>query len=116
MWPAVVIAGVMLFVMSVMDTLAYGVRTAGVLTRRLAISLSLFNSLVVFSRLSNMAQAPILGNFPDKVFKGDYTLAEVLYALRVDLLFVVAGVVVGAIAMRTFIRLFRRGIEEMEKR
>ena len=63
----VLIAGVALFVMSVVDTLAYGVRTAGVFTRRLAISLSLFNILVTFSRFSNMIQAPFLGRMADDV-------------------------------------------------
>ena len=42
----VLIAGTLLAVMSVVDTLTYGVRTAGVITKRLAISLALFNILV----------------------------------------------------------------------
>jgi hypothetical protein len=111
----VLLAGALLGLMSVVDTLAYGVRTAGVLTRKLAISLSLFNILVVISRLSNMFSAPILGNFPDKVYQGVYTPAQVQVGLRADLLFVVAGVICGALLMPTYIRMFQRGIQLLEQ-
>ena len=110
----VLIAGLLLGTMSVVDTLSYGVRTAGVLTKRLAISLSLFNIIVIFSRLSNMAVMPVLGNFPDKVLQSVYTAPEVLVALRVDLLFVVGGVIVGGLLTPSFINLTKRGIEVME--
>jgi hypothetical protein len=112
----VLIAGVALFVMSVVDTLAYGVRTAGVLTRRLAISLSLFNILVTFSRLSNMIQAPFLGRMSDDVNAGLYESADVLVGLRIDLLLIIAGVLFGAQLMPTFIKLAERGIEILEKK
>lgn len=112
----VVVAGIFLGIMSIVDTLAYGVRTAGVLTKRLAIALSLFNILVIFSRLSNMIQAPILGNFPDKVFKGFYTPDQVLLALRYDLLFVVGGVLVGAAVTPSFIRVTSRGIDVLNQK
>jgi hypothetical protein len=112
----VIIAGVALFVMSVVDTLAYGVRTAGVYTRRLAISLSLFNILVSFSRFSNMVQAPFLGRMADDVDAGIYTSDRVLVGLRIDLVLIIVGVVSGALLMPTFIRLARRGIEVLEKK
>jgi hypothetical protein len=111
----VLIAGCLLGTMSVVDTLAYGVRTAGVLTRKLAISLSLFNILVILSRLSNMFSAPILGNFPDKVYQGLYTVPDVRAALTIDLLFVIGGVIIGAMLMPTQIQLFKRGIQVLEE-
>src|SRR5512144_2718804 len=111
----VVIAGLLLGLMSVVDTLAYGVRPSGVLTRKLAISLSLFNILVMASRLSNMFSAPILGNFPDKVYQGTYSAAQVLAALRLDLLFVVGGVISGALLMPSLVKLFERGIAILEQ-
>jgi len=113
---SVLTAGVLLGIMSIIDTLSYGVRTAGVLARRLAISLSLFNVLMIVSRMSNMAQAPILGNFPDKVNRGLYVADDVVIALRLDLLFIIAGVILGALLTRTFIAITRRGIEVMEAR
>jgi hypothetical protein len=112
----VLLAGVLLGVMSIVDTLSYAVRTAGVLTKRLAISLALFNILVIFSRTSNLASAPILGNFPDKVNQGVYAAADVLKALRVDLLFIVAGVLVGALITPSVIGAFGRGIKVLEEK
>jgi hypothetical protein len=116
MWRSVLIAGVMLFIMSVMDTLAYGVRTAGVLTRKLAMGLSLFNSVVVISRFSNMLQAAVLGTFPDQVNQKTYTADAVLRALRIDLGFIVLGVIAGAVFMPSFIRLMSRGLDVLEER
>ncbi|MCC7478952.1 DUF2837 family protein [bacterium] len=110
------LAGALLMLMSITDTLAYCVRTAGVLTRRLAISLSLFNSVVVFSRMANMIQTPVLGNFSDQVDKGVYDAGQVLTALRIDLLFVALGVLIGAALSPTYISLVRRGIDVLESK
>lgn len=110
----VLIAGVLLAIMSVIDTLSYGVRTAGVRTKRLAISLSLFNILVIFSRISNMFSAPVLGNFPDKVYRGAFTSSDVLNGLRADVLFIIAGVLVGGMITPTVIRVFDRGIQVLD--
>lgn len=112
----VILAGVLLGLMSIVDTLSYGVRTAGVVARRLAMSLALFNILVIISRTSNMFSAPILGNFPDKVDRGAYSAANVQTALRIDLLFIVAGVLIGALMTPTVIRVFRRGIEVLDEK
>jgi len=112
----VIIAGVLLATMSIIDTLSYGVRTAGVLAKRLAISLALFNVLVIISRTSNLAQAPILGNFPDKVDQGAYQAGEVLVALRIDLGFIIGGVIIGALITPTVITMLRRAIEVMEEK
>lgn len=48
------------FVIHLIDTLAYSVRIAGVRTRRLAVSLSLFNLFILVSRTANSVQAPLL--------------------------------------------------------
>jgi hypothetical protein len=44
------------FVIHLIGTLAYSVRIAGTRTRRIALSLSLFNILVLVSRTSNSFQ------------------------------------------------------------
>jgi hypothetical protein len=110
------LAGLLLLFMSMTDTLAYAVRTAGVMTGRLAISLSLFNGIVVFSRMANMLQAPILGNYADAVNLGRYTSEQVLVALRWDLLFVLAGVVIGALLTRSYMNTVKRGIALLESK
>jgi hypothetical protein len=109
-------AGVLLCIMSIVETLGYSVRTAGVMVLRLATSLSLFNAVVVISRLSNMFQAPIMGNFSDSVNRGDYTSENVLLALRVDLAFIVLGVIIGGLLTPSFISIFKRGINVMGER
>lgn len=48
------------FVIHLIGTLAYSVRIAGTRTRRIALSLSLFNILILISRTSNSFQAPLL--------------------------------------------------------
>ena len=48
------------FVIHLIGTLAYSVRIAGTRTRRIALSLALFNILVLVSRTSNSFQAPLL--------------------------------------------------------
>src|SRR4051812_32962017 len=48
------------FVIHLVDTLAYSVRIAGVRVRRLAVSLSLFNILVLLARTAATVQAPLL--------------------------------------------------------
>jgi hypothetical protein len=54
-----IIAG-LTFVIHLIGTLAYAVRIAGTRTRRVALSLSLFNILILLSRTSNTFQAPLL--------------------------------------------------------
>ncbi len=48
------------FVIHLVGTLAYAVRIAGTRTHRIALSLSLFNILILISRTSNAFQAPLL--------------------------------------------------------
>ena len=48
------------FVIHLIGTLAYSVRIAGSRTGRIALSLSLFNILILVSRTSNSFQAPLL--------------------------------------------------------
>lgn len=51
---------VLTFVIHLIGTLAYSVRIAGTRTRQVALSLSLFNVLILVSRTSNSFQAPLL--------------------------------------------------------
>src|SRR5215475_12070779 len=48
------------FIIHLIGTLAYSIRISGTRTRRIAISLSLFNILILISRTSNSFQAPLL--------------------------------------------------------
>jgi Alternate to MurJ len=107
-------AGGLLAFMSVVDTLAYAVRTSGVKVKRLAISLAFFNILTSLARTSNLLQAPALGNIVDKVNKGLCSPEDMLSGFRVVLGFVAIGVVVGALLTPTFIRVACRGVAVLE--
>src|SRR5256714_13220953 len=48
------------FAINLIGTLAYSVRIAGVRTRRIALSLSLFNALMLVSRTAVVLQVPLL--------------------------------------------------------
>lgn len=52
------------FIIHLIGTLAYSVRISGTRTRRIAISLSLFNILILISRTSNSFQALSIAKTP----------------------------------------------------
>lgn len=97
--------------MAVVDTLTLSIRTSGAITKRLAISLALFNLIVVFARISNLIQAPIVGNMVDKTVVDDPYLREALVhqlflKLRIIILSTSIGTVIGALLTPTFIGMF----------
>jgi hypothetical protein len=102
---------------------AYAARLAGVQTKRIATSISLFNLVVTASRLASLFYAPMLGSITDKASHlalrgGQYLLfAEHRYdlQLRVILLAGTVGTTLGAILLPTFLLLYRRGIGAFER-
>src|SRR5262252_2759783 len=97
------------FVIHLVGTLAYSVRIAGSRTRRIALSLSLFNILVLVSRTSNSFQAPLLAK------RVEENIALGLVADTSDfrwLLVAASGATIaGAALIPTFQRLFARYVE-----
>jgi len=51
------------FVIHLISMLSYAVRIAGVRTRRIAVSLALFNVLLLVSRTSNTCHGPLLAQY-----------------------------------------------------
>jgi hypothetical protein len=99
------------FVIHLIGTLAYSVRIAGTRTRRIALSLSLFNILVLISRTSNSFQAPLLakrveGNIASGAPAG---IADFRWLLA----FATAASVVGALLIPTAQRLLSRWVEAL---
>ena len=72
------------FVIHLIGTLAYSVRIAGTRTRRIALSLSLFNVLILVSRTSNSFQAPLLAKRVEQNIAAGVTTIRVL-AANVDM-------------------------------
>jgi hypothetical protein len=101
---------------------AYAARLAGVLSSRIATSISLFNLFVLVSRLANLAYAPMLGTISDRTAHAarDPALAAAAihqFELQIRLI-VLAGTVgtaLGALLLPTFLLLFMRGIAAFER-
>src|SRR4029453_4725643 len=103
--------GGLTFVIHLIGTLAYSVRIAGTRTRRIALSLSLFNVLILVSRTSNSFQAPLLAN------RGEQNIAagvpRGVSDFRWLLAFAPAATLMGALLIPTFQRLLSRWVESV---
>ncbi len=98
------------------ETLSYGMRLAGLRTRRIAISLSFVTSTLMVSRLSNLFQAPLLGAMVDKAVMGNDPHA-VIYVEHMFRLFIFCGFAGSLIAMfftPTMVSLFQAAIVKFE--
>jgi len=95
-------------------TLAYAARIAGVRTRRIAISFSLFNILILVSRTSNSFQGPFLAKRIEKniALGASHGL---LADFRWMLWSATIATIVGAILIPTFQRLFSRAVLDFQQ-
>lgn len=106
---------------------AYAARLAGVQTKRIATSISLFNLFVTTGRLASFFMVFFIGPLSDQAgtavtrFAGDPTVvASWQHAFEVQLRLVVLGGTCGMIVFATllpmFTYLFRRGVHSFEAR
>lgn len=91
------------------ETLAYAVRLSGARVRLLASALSLFNVMVMVSRLANMMQQPFTGSLIDNAPR-ENTLEFVENQYRIIIGGSTLGTIVGILLLPTFIALFSRAI------
>ena len=97
------------FVMHLIATLAFSVRIAGTRTGKIALSLALFNILVLVSRTSNSLQAPLLA----KRIEGNivaHTLSGAASDFRWLLLATSVATLVGAVLIPTFQRIIGHAV------
>ena len=109
------VIGALTFVIHLIGTLAYGVRIAGTRTRRIALSLSLFNLLILVSRTSNAFQAPLLAKRIEENLSAGSTgggLADFRWLLASA----TAATLVGAFLIPTFQRLLSTSVDAYGKR
>ena len=100
------------FLIHLMSMLSYAIRIAGVRTRRIAVSLALFNILLLISRTSNTFQAPLLANHVEqKIIGGGSEGIE--SDLRWMILAATLASIVGMVTIPTFQRLAARAIESL---
>jgi Alternate to MurJ len=106
---------------------AYAARLAGVQTKRIATSISLFNLFVTTGRLANLFMAFFVGPLSDEAGNGVARLqsapsavAAWQHAFEVQLRLIVlagtAGMIVFALFLPMFTYLFRRGVRSFEAR
>jgi len=99
---------VLTFLIHLVDTLAYSVRIAGVRTRRLAVSFSLFNILVLGARTAGTIQAPLLAKRVEDALK--FHTPGLLTDLRFVLLAGSIATIVGALLIPTFQNAFTKAV------
>jgi hypothetical protein len=104
---------ILTFIIHLIGTLAYAARIAGVRTRRIAISFSLFNILILASRTSNSFQGPFLAKrIENNIASG---MANGLLAdFRWMLWSATLATIVGALLIPTFQRLFSRAVLDFQ--
>jgi hypothetical protein len=98
-----------IFIIHSIETLAYAVRLSGARVKMIASALSLFNIMVIVSRLANMMQQPFTGSLIDSAPK-ENALAFVETQFRVLIGASTFGTIFGIILLPTFIALFSRAI------
>lgn len=98
-----------IFIIHSIETLAYAVRLSGARVKMIASALSLFNIMVIVSRLANMMQQPFTGSIIDTAPK-ENALEFVENQFRILIGASMVGTVVGIILLPTFIALFSRAI------
>jgi hypothetical protein len=93
---------------------AFATRIAGVVTKRVALSISLFNLFVTASRLANLFYAPLLGTISDRAVNAP-SLGPFEFQLRLIVLAGTVGALVGGALLPTFEYLFLRGIGSYQR-
>ena len=93
------------FIIHLISTLSYSVRIVGVRTRKIAISFSLFNIMVLLSRTSNTFLGPLLSKDIESNIKLDL-LSNNLWLFRLILLCSTIATIVGVLLIPTFQRVF----------
>ena len=104
-----ILISLFIFIIHSIDTLAYAVRLSGARVKLLASALSLFNLMVIVSRMANMMQQPFTGSLIDNAPKVD-TLVFVEHQYRIIIGSSTLGTIMGILLLPTFISLFSRAI------
>lgn len=105
----IIIVFALTFVINLISTLSYSVRIAGIRTGRIAVSLALFNILVLVSRTSNSFQSPLLAKHIEQNIQLErFALAESEF--RWLLVAATLATIVGAVLIPTFQRIFGRAV------
>jgi len=98
------------FVINLVGSLAYSVRIAGIRARRIALSFSLFNILVLVSRTAYTFQTPLLAKRVEHQLRSGGPNPASLTDFRWLILSASLATIAGALLTPTFQRLFTRAV------
>jgi hypothetical protein len=101
------------FVIHVIATLAYAVRIAGVRTRRIAVSFSLFGIIALISRTANSFQGPFIAKRVELDI-AHHMQHGLLGDFRLFLLTATVASIVGTFLIPSFQRYFSRAVEHFQ--
>lgn len=101
------------FVIHVIATLAYAVRIAGVRTRRIAMSFSLFGIIALVSRTANSFQGPFIAKRVELDI-ARHAEGGLLGDFRLFLLTATVASIIGTFLIPTFQRYFSRAVEHFQ--
>jgi hypothetical protein len=94
------------------ESLAYGMRLAGIRTKQIAIAMAFVTSTLLVSRLSNMFQAPLLGAMVDTtiLINTQESILQLENNFRVIIFCGFLGAFLGALLTPTAVSLFQKAI------
>lgn len=101
------------FVIHVIATLAYAVRIAGVRTRRIALSFSLFGIIALVSRTANSFQGPFIAKRVELDI-ARHMEGGLLDDFRLFLMMATVATIAGTLLIPTFQRYFSRAVEHFQ--
>ena len=100
---------IFIFIIHSIETLAYAVRLSGARVKMIASALSLFNIMVMISRLANMMQQPFTGSLIDTAPSSnaqEFVESQFRFLIGSS----TVGTMIGILLLPTFIALFSRAI------
>lgn len=104
---------ILVAIINMIETLAYGARLAGVRTRSPSVAMSLFNVVALGARTANLIQLPLVASIVDIFLKtGEKSL---LSFFRLILLANSAGVLLGIFFIPLSVKAFTWGIGKMNE-
>lgn len=106
-WKLIIFTTIIHFV----DTLSYSVRLNSIKSGNFALSMSLFNIIVLVSRTANVLQAPLIGGVMDESLKAFY---DPIWDIRKVIFATTVGTILGILFIPTFLKLFEKAVSKLE--
>jgi hypothetical protein len=104
----IIIVLILTFIINLVSTLSFSVRIVGIRTGRIAISIALFNVLVLVSRTANGFQAPILAKTVENDIKQGILSSE--FTFRMIILSCTLATILGTLLIPTFQRVLSKAV------